>query len=592
MPGQAVERLDQLRDGLDEQGGHAGRVGQRPRRPPRPPSDCIAPIFCSASRREASSASLTAAVDEVLEHLDVVGVDGRRVDRDRDERLLAGHDGADDAAAGRALDLGLGQLGLDALHLLLHLHAPCAAGCPCPSIAPRQVRLSLRMRGRARASAPVSRPRPGRRPPRRRSAAPRRGSRRPPRRSAARARRRCWSRRSGRRPTGRGPAEMFSSRIGRRRSATSRRNALSSGKPRVTTPSSTLIGPAGDDQRLRRRVGADPRDDLRPAVAEDREVAGRGGRARPAARGRRGGAASAAAASAARRRVGVGAVGFGRGRLGRRGLGGAAASLAGASGGAARSRRPPRAPARLGGAAAAAPASARRASGAGGSAGAVGGAARRGAGARRRRRRATAGRGAGAAAGSGNRASSSWRRRPPTPARLGSIAARRRAAAASSATACVDRAVAARAVGSAPTIPARSASITWSRKPRRSRPRSSSAVEQPDARPARRRDEGVDEAVDRLGVGEAEQVADAGLVEPVGRRRQQLVEHRLGVAHAAGGEPGDEVDRLGRRPSGRRPRGSAGACPRSRRSSGAGRRTAGGATGSPAGTPGGGSRRT
>src|SRR5262245_14907389 len=59
--------------------------------------------------------------DQVLEHLDVRRVDGGRVDRDRDELLLAGHDGLHDAAAGGAVDLGVAQLALDALHLLLHL---------------------------------------------------------------------------------------------------------------------------------------------------------------------------------------------------------------------------------------------------------------------------------------------------------------------------------------------------------------------------------------------------------------------------------------------------------------------------------------
>src|SRR3954470_7395109 len=37
---------------------------------------------------------------EVLEHLDVVAIDRRGIDGDRDERLLAGHDGTDDTAAG------------------------------------------------------------------------------------------------------------------------------------------------------------------------------------------------------------------------------------------------------------------------------------------------------------------------------------------------------------------------------------------------------------------------------------------------------------------------------------------------------------
>ena len=55
-------------------------------------------------------------------------------------------------------------------------------------------------------------------------------------------------------------------------------------------------------------------------------------------------------------------------------------------------------------------------------------------------------------------------------------------------------------------------------------------------------DEGVDEPVDRLRVGQSEQVAHPWLVELVCRRRQQLVEHRLGVPHAAGGEAGDQVN--------------------------------------------------
>ena len=71
-------------------------------------------------------------------------------------------------------------------------------------------------------------------------------------------------------------------------------------------------------------------------------------------------------------------------------------------------------------------------------------------------------------------------------------------------------------------------------------------VEEPNADEGIGRDERVDEGRHGLRVGQAEQVADVGLVEPVGGRRQQLVEHRLRVAHAAGREPRDEVDRLGR----------------------------------------------
>ena len=49
--------------------------------------------------------------------------------------------------------------------------------------------------------------------------------------------------------------------------------------------------------------------------------------------------------------------------------------------------------------------------------------------------------------------------------------------------------------------------------------------------------------IDGLGVGQAEQVADAALVDVVGCRRQQLIEHRFRIAHAARGESGDEADR-------------------------------------------------
>ena len=80
MPGQPRERLDQPGDGLDERGGHAARPLSMPGicRPP-----VTAAIFCSASSREAREGVVDGGDDEVLEHLDVVGVDRRRVDRDR-----------------------------------------------------------------------------------------------------------------------------------------------------------------------------------------------------------------------------------------------------------------------------------------------------------------------------------------------------------------------------------------------------------------------------------------------------------------------------------------------------------------------------
>ena len=106
------------------------------------------------------------------------------------------------------------------------------------------------------------------------------------------------------------------------------------------------------------------------------------------------------------------------------------------------------------------------------------------------------------------------------------------------------------------------------------------------------RGERLDERLDRVGVGKPQQVADAVFGQPDPRRGQELIQHRLGVAHAAGGKARDEVCRRMRRPRARPPRGCGGACPRSRPWSGAGRRTAGAATGSPAGSPGDAWRRT
>ena len=59
------------------------------------------------------------------------------------------------------------------------------------------------------------------------------------------------------------------------------------------------------------------------------------------------------------------------------------------------------------------------------------------------------------------------------------------------------------------------------------------------------RDERAEERVDRLLVDQAEDLADAVGRQRAGIRREELVEHRLGVAHAAGGQAGDQVDRLG-----------------------------------------------
>ena len=49
-------------------------------------------------------------------------------------------------------------------------------------------------------------------------------------------------------------------------------------------------------------------------------------------------------------------------------------------------------------------------------------------------------------------------------------------------------------------------------------------------------------ASDGFGIGESEELADVLLIDAVWRRREELVEHRFGVAHAAGGQLRDEVD--------------------------------------------------
>ena len=105
-------------------------------------------------------------------------------------------------------------------------------------------------------------------------------------------------------------------------------------------------------------------------------------------------------------------------------------------------------------------------------------------------------------------------------------------------------------------------------------------------------DQGGDERIDGFGVGQPEQVADAGLVDrsPAPRRAAGRASTRRRACRRprAGRSGGSRRDR----PTARRPRGCGRACPRSRWSSGAGRRSAGGATGSPAGTSTARSRRT
>ena len=56
--------------------------------------------------------------------------------------------------------------------------------------------------------------------------------------------------------------------------------------------------------------------------------------------------------------------------------------------------------------------------------------------------------------------------------------------------------------------------------------------------------EGGDEAIDALHVGQAEQVAHRVGVDRLDAARDDLVEHRLGVAHAARGALRDQLERV------------------------------------------------
>ena len=88
-------------------------------RPPSPPASGPIVVCCSSggvARRVADRGD-----DEVLEALDVVGVDRLRVDLERHDVAGAGDDGGDEPAAGGAGHLGLGQLALRLHQLLLHL---------------------------------------------------------------------------------------------------------------------------------------------------------------------------------------------------------------------------------------------------------------------------------------------------------------------------------------------------------------------------------------------------------------------------------------------------------------------------------------
>ena len=85
-PGQARERLDQPGDRFDDGAGHARR-GLHPGQAEAAGHGCHLLLGQLARRAERV---VDRGDDEVLEHLDVVRVDRRRIDRDADELLLAG----------------------------------------------------------------------------------------------------------------------------------------------------------------------------------------------------------------------------------------------------------------------------------------------------------------------------------------------------------------------------------------------------------------------------------------------------------------------------------------------------------------------
>ncbi len=114
---QPPELVDQV---LDRAFVHAAARGRAGPRPPRPPA--TGPIFSLASSVDGAVGVADRGDDEVLQRLDVVRVDGLRVDgRATMSSPEPRHGRRDQAAAGGARDLGGGELRLRGLELLLHL---------------------------------------------------------------------------------------------------------------------------------------------------------------------------------------------------------------------------------------------------------------------------------------------------------------------------------------------------------------------------------------------------------------------------------------------------------------------------------------
>ncbi len=85
----------------------------------RPPVTAGHLLFRDLARR--AEGLVHCGQDQVLEHVDVLRIDRRRIDRHTDEFLLPGRRRPDDTASRRTLDDGRLELRLHAQHLLLHL---------------------------------------------------------------------------------------------------------------------------------------------------------------------------------------------------------------------------------------------------------------------------------------------------------------------------------------------------------------------------------------------------------------------------------------------------------------------------------------
>ena len=449
--------------------------------------------------------------------------------------------GLDDAAAGRAVDDRGLELGLDAQHLLLHLlghplQVGHAHGCAPPrgrssvSLADAR-RRAASGRGRSADLADVDEVV--------REDAPRLGDERPSPSSARRRRARCWST-TQRTPTSR-PRTAADAGLELGASCARRcpcRKACSSGKPRVTTLPSTATGRhsvmSGSVGGLHRA-----RDD-RPA---SRRGSGRGRGSTSAGSAAALPAAAVAARAPARRRRGSRRGGRGRRATGRRrrrrrrGVRRRAPASGGRGVGAAR---------RL------VAAAARRGRGLGGRR--PPGSARRSAARSAAGRRRAGGPGAGAAGDGrsrrrpGGRRGRGSRRREERQLELEAQAADARAVR-------VDRGEApggsasrgdGLGVAGSPSVgdeprrgsrrpPGRAASAGRGRAPRGRRGARCPAA----ASPSTSASTNASTASASASPSRSRTRRSSMIVR---RRRQELVEHRLGVAHAAGGEAGDELD--------------------------------------------------